>query len=275
MNRRHRTPPIAAIIVIAAIIGFLVPVYWLVNTAFKPFTEASAGYPPSLLPKTPTLDNFWIALVERGGLGSLLDSSIVAFGTLVLCLLLAIPAAYSVSRFRLWQGQLAVVILSFRFMPPVVVSVALYQISTRLGLQDTHLALILVDAAVSLPFMIWLLKGFFDELPREIEEAAAVDGASHLQILRSIVLPLSGPGLVSTALFTFVFTWNELLFALLLTDVDVRPFAKLVPGLTSGVNEPHWSALAAISLVIIVPIVLAAFYLQRFLVRGLTYGALK
>ena len=275
MTRSRRTHRLAMVIVITALVAFLVPIYWLVNTAFKPFSEASGGYPPSFLPNTPTLDNFAIALVERGGLGSLRDSAIVAVGTLLLCLLISVPAAYGVSRFRLQGGRLPMTILSFRFMPAVVVSIALYQASTATGLQDTHLALIIVNTLISLPFMIWLLKGFFDEIPREIEEAAFIDGASRLQSIRHVIVPLSTPGLISTGLFAFIFAWNELLFAIILTDVSVRPFAKLIPGLTSGVNEPHWSAMAAISIVVIVPIVVVAFYVQRFLVRGLTYGALK
>lgn len=265
----------SSIVVAIALVLVLVPLYWMVVTAFKPFMETSGGYPPSFLPKTFTLENFQIALVEKEGLKALLDSVIIAVGTLALCLLTGIPAAYGLSRYRLLGGRLPFTILSFRFMPAIVVSVALYQLATSTGLQDTHLMLILVNTLIGLPFLVWVMKGFFDEIPVEVEEAAAIDGASRHRMLWHIVVPLAAPGLITTSLFVFVFAWNELLFAVILTDVSVRPFPKLIPGMTAGVSEPHWGAIAAMSVIVTIPILLAAFYLQRYIVRGLTYGAVR
>lgn len=265
----------ATAVIIVALVIVLVPLYWMVVTAFKPFMETSGAYPPTLLPKTFTLENFSIALVEKEGLKSLGDSIIIAVGSLALSVLLGIPAAYGLSRYSLLGGRLPFTILSFRFMPPVVVSVAMYQLATTTGLQDTHVALILVNTLIGLPFLIWVMKGFFDDLPVEIEEAAAIDGASRHRMLWHIVVPLAAPGLITTGLFVFVFAWNELLFAVILTDVSVRPFPKTIPGMTAGVSEPHWGAIAAMSVIVTVPIVLAAFYLQRYIVRGLTYGSVR
>lgn len=262
-------------VIVVALVIVLVPLYWMVMTAFKPFLETSGGYPPTLLPKVFTLENFHIALIEKEGLKSLGDSVIIAVGTLLLCVILGIPAAYGMSRFDLLGGRLPFTVLSFRFMPPVVVSVALYQLATSSGFQDTHVALILVNTLIGLPFLIWFMKGFFDEIPVEIEEAAAIDGASRHNMLWHIVVPLAAPGLITTALFVFVFAWNELLFAVILTDVSVRPFPKTIPGMTAGVSEPHWGAIAAMSVIVTIPIVMAAFYLQRYIVRGLTYGAVR
>jgi multiple sugar transport system permease protein len=265
----------SSIVVAVALVLVLVPLYWMVVTAFRPFMETSGAYPPTLLPKTFTLENFHIALVEKEGAKALLDSVIISLGSLALCIAVGIPGAYSLSRYHLLGGRLPFTVLSFRFMPAIVVSVALYQVATTTGFQDTHLALILVNTLIGLPFLIWVMKGFFDEIPVEIEEAAAIDGASRHRMLWHIVVPLATPGLVTTSLFVFVFAWNELLFAVILTDVSVRPFPKLIPGMTAGVSEPHWGAIAAMSVIVTVPVLLAAFYLQRYIVRGLTYGAVR
>ncbi len=265
----------SSVVVGVALLLVLVPLYWMVVTAFKPFMETSGAYPPTLLPKTVTLENFEIALVEKEGLKALLDSVVIAVGSLVLCILVGVPGAYALSRYHLLGGRLPFTVLSFRFMPAIVVSVALYQLTTATGFQDTHIALILVNVLIGLPFLMWVMKGFFDEIPAEIEEAASIDGASRHRVLWHIVVPLASPGLITTSLFVFVFAWNELLFAVILTDVSVRPFPKLIPGMTAGVSEPHWGAIAAMSVIVTIPILLAAFYLQRYIVRGLTYGAVR
>jgi multiple sugar transport system permease protein len=205
----------------------------------------------------------------------MVDSAIVAVGTLVVCLALGIPGAYSISRFKTGGDNLSFLILSFRFMPPIAPVVAFYLVATRLHIFDTYLVLILVNSMANLPFVVWILKGFIDEIPYAIEEAAQVDGASWIKMMRDHILPLSAPGIVAVSLFCLIFTWNEFLFSTVLTASNVRTFAKAVPGMTIGVYEPHWGAVAAMGMMVVIPISLLAFYMQRYIVRGMTYGAIR
>ena len=268
------TKSFAYMVVFVVCFVVLAPVYWMAITAFKPWGEIIT-VPPTFFPREPTLFNFVLGFITKSGLKSILDSTIISVGTLIVCFLLGIPAAYSLSRFRLFKDRLPFIILSFRFMPPIVISFAVYLLSTYLAVIDTHFLLICMNTLINLPFVVWLMKGFFDEVPLEIEEAGLMEGASRLLILRKIVLPLAAPGLVTSGLFAFVFAWNELLFATVLTDVSVYPYAKMIPGLRQGVLEPHWGGMSAMSIVVMIPIFFAAFYLQRYMVRGITFGAVK
>ncbi len=261
-------------VLIVALSWVILPLYWLVNTAFKPIVESTA-YPPTFVPKTFTLDNFTYVLFEKGGLDALLDSLIVAGGTLSICLVLGVPAAYTLSRYKLANGTLPFTILSFKFMPPVVFSLAAFIFAIKLDLLDTHLILILMNSLINLPFIIWLMKGFIDDVPRELEEAAYLDGCSRFKTMLVIVLPNSINGIITCSIFAFIFAWNELLFSLMLTDRDVKTFSKFIPGLTFGHADPHWTGIAAMSLIVMLPIVLVSFYLNKYLVRGVTLGAVK
>jgi ABC-type glycerol-3-phosphate transport system permease component len=256
------------------LIWTLFPLYWLFITAFKPLDEFMA-YPPTFWPTTWTLDNFVEGLVRQQGAGSILDSLVIALGAFVVSMALGVPAAYSIARFKTGGTDLSFTILSVRFMPPIVPVVAFFLIATRLHVFDTYGLLILVNSMVIIPFVIWIMASFFEEIPYSIEEAAQVDGASWLRVVWDHVLPLAAPGLVAVSLFAFVFAWNELLFATILTGRTIQPFTKVVPGVNIGHIEPHWGAIAALGLIVIVPIIILAFFMQRYIVRGLTYGAIR
>lgn len=267
-------------VVIILLIFALFPIYWTLNTAFKPLGEFLT-YPPTFLPSKFTLENFDLALNQFGGKESLLDSSLVALGTFVVSMLVSIPAAYSLARYRTGGDFLAFNILSFRFMPPIVPVVALYLISTDFGkatgfkLFDTYYLLIAANAMPIIPFVVWIMKGFFEEIPVEIEEAAQIDGASWFQLIRMIVLPLAAPGIVSASLFAVVFAWNELLFAMVLTGANIETITEQIPGIRIASTDTHWGALAAMGIIMIIPITLLSFFLQKYIIRGLTYGAVK
>lgn len=252
----------------------LFPLYWLVITAFKPLDEFMA-YPPTFWPSRWTLDNFVEGLVRQQGAGAILDSLVIALGTFVLSMAVGVPAAYSIARFKTGGTDLSFAILSIRFMPPIVPVVAFFLISTKLGIFDTYGLLILVNSMVNIPFVVWIMAGFFEEIPYSIEEAAQVDGASWLRSFRDHVLPLAASGLVAVSLFCLIFAWNELLFATILTGRTIQPFTKVVPGVNIGHVEPHWGAIAALGLLVIIPIVILAFYMQKYIVRGMTYGAIR
>lgn len=268
------TDILACVIVIAVLLWTVLPLYWLVITAFKPLEEFMS-YPPTFWPSQWTLDNFVEGLVRQQGAPSIWDSAVIAVGTFVLSMAVGVPAAYSIARFKTGGPDLSFTILSMRFMPPIVPAVAFFLIAARLHILDTYLLLILVNSMANIPFVVWIMKGFFEEIPYSIEEAAQVDGASWLRLFWDHVLPLAAPGLVAVSLFCIIFAWNELLFATLLTGRNIQPFTKVVPGVNIGHVEPHWGAIAALGLVVIIPIVILAFYLQKYIVRGLTYGAIR
>ena len=264
----------ALVIVIVGAMWTILPLYWMVITAVKPHSEIMWTYPPTLFPRSFSLEGV-VEAWTHGGAQGIRDSAIVALGTLVISLVLGVPAAYSLARFRTGGDNLPFIILSFRFMPPIVPAIGFWFFARRLGLFDTHLMLILVNSMASIPFVVWIMKGFIEEIPYAIEEAAQIDGATWIRIARDHILPLAAPGLVAVSLFVVIFTWNEFLFATLLTGRYVQPFAKAVPGMTIGVYEPHWAAISVMGMMVVVPIVLLSFYLQKYVVRGMSYGAIR
>jgi multiple sugar transport system permease protein len=262
-------------VVIAVMLATLLPLYWMVITAFKPFIEIKSS-PPTFWPSVWTLENFTQALgPEYKGAPAIADSVIVTLGTFLLSMLVGVPAAYSIARYRTGGEQLSFFILSQRFMPPIVPVIAIYLIAGKIKLLDSYLLLILVNSLGIIPFVVWIMKGFFEEIPIEIEEAAQVDGASWFQLFWHQVLPLAAPGLVAVSLFCIIFTWNEYLYATILTGRDVQPFTRIIPGFSKDHNQPHWGAISAMGLLVIVPILVVAWHLQKYIVRGLTYGAVR
>lgn len=264
----------AYIIVILTLIWTIFPLYWMVITAFKPLEEFMA-YPPTFWPTQWTLDNFTEALVRQKGLPAIYDSAVIAIGTFLLSMGVGVPAGYSIARYKTGGDDLSFTILSMRFMPPIVPAVAFFLIAARLHILDTYTLLILVNSLANIPFVVWIMKGFFEEIPYQIEEAATVDGASWPRVMWDHVLPLAAPGLVASSLFCFIFAWNELLFATILTGRNLTPFTKIIPGINIGHIEPHWGGIAALGLLVIVPIIILSWYMQKYIVRGMSYGAIR
>jgi len=268
---------ITVAVLIIALIFFMFPVIWMFLTSFK--TEAEYfSYPPVFIPKDFSFRNYFNAMAfppdGRGGLQGLRDSLIIASATTVASVLIGSLAAYSLSRFKTGGDNFSFWILSTRMFPPVAAALPLFLIFKEIKLLDTHLALIIANTVFALPFVIWLLKGFFDELPLELEEAALIDGCSHWGAFTRVALPLVTPGLVATALFSFIFAWNEFMFALLLTRRTVRTLTIIVPSLVGG-HEILWGEIAALGTIAIIPGIVLSLLLQRYLIRGLTMGAVK
>jgi multiple sugar transport system permease protein len=273
MSKSNISRILAYVVVFAGGLWTLVPLYWMVVTAFKTRLEIWS-YPPYFWPPTFTMEGFIEAWTHGGAIG-FRHSAIVAVGTLVLSLLVGLPAAYSIARFKTGGDDLSFTVLSFRFMPPIAPAVGFWVFANKIQLFDTFWTLILVNSMASIPFVVWIMKGFIEEIPYAIEEAAQVDGAPWLKVIRDHVLPLAAPGLVAVALFVIVFTWNEFLFATILTGRFIQPFPKAVPGMTYGVHEPNWGAVSAMGMMVVVPILLLSFYMQKYIVRGMTYGAIR
>jgi len=255
---------------------FLFPVYWLVLTSLKPPSEQFT-MPPRWWSRNLTLEHYR-AIFQSPIAGLAANSAAVVLGSTAVSLVAGTMGAYALSRFRLRYNlnrRIAYWILSTRMFPPIVSVIPLFLILRRLDLLDTRFALVLAYAVFNLPFVVWMMKGFFDELPRELEEAARIDGASHFEAFRRIILPLVRPGLAATAIFCMIVSWNEFLFALILTQTDAA--MTLPVGIANQVTqyEIRWGAMSAAGVLATVPIFVFALAVQRHLVRGLSFGAVK
>jgi multiple sugar transport system permease protein len=268
-----------AIILTLVLVLFLLPVLWMFLTSFK--TQAQIfSTPPVLIPPQEqwNLDNYVGALSMSGSkvILGVRDSLIVSTTTALISVGIGALAAYSLARYRIGGEQFSFWILSTRMFPPIASALPLFLLFSRNPFKwnDTYQALIIANTIFNLPFAIWLLKGFIEDLPPELEESALIDGSSRFGAFWRVTLPLITPGLVTALLFTFVFTWNEFFFALLLTKRDVRPLTVMIASLAGG-HEILWAQIAASGVVAIIPGVLLVLFLQRYIVRGLTMGALK
>ncbi len=260
----------AAVLVVAA---WLFPVYWIVLTSFKPASEINNPTPTFLA--TPTLDNYRDLFGQFDFAHVLTNSIAISCISCAFVIVLGVLAAYALARMEVPGAKhIALWILSLRFIPAIAVGIPFYLEWQKFNLLDSWTGLVLVYVAFNLPFAIWLLRGFLAEVPIELEEAALLDGLSRLQIIRRIVVPVALPGLASTAIFTFVFMWNEYLMALLLTSVD----AVTVPVSITKFIMPYsilWGDLSAAVVIQLIPMLVVVFLLQRHIVRGMTLGAVK
>jgi multiple sugar transport system permease protein len=252
------------------------PFYIVITTALKNDREIFA-WPPVWLFHA-TLANFYDALFVFGGQGAgtfILNSIITTGASTVLSLVLGSMAAYGLARFRFrGRRQLAFWILSTRFAPPIAFVVPMYLMVLQLNLLDTHIALILIYTSMNLSLVIWLLRGFFAEIPIEIEEAALVDGYTRIQIFWRIAVPLVQPGIITAGVLVSIFSWNEFLFASVLTQTNAQTLPVYLSGFSNAMGMA-WGQYMAVGVIALLPISAVAFILQRYLVRGLTFGAVR
>lgn len=255
------------------ILVWLFPVYWIVLTSFKPIVEINSAIPSFAF--TPTLENYRDLFTQFEFSKILLNSIVVTVITCFIVIVFGVMAAYALARMKVpGEKHISLWILSLRFLPPIAVAIPFYLQWQNLHLLDTYPGLILVYVAFNLPFAIWLLRGFLADVPIELEEAALLDGLTRMQILCRIVVPVILPGLASTSIFIFVFTWNEYLMALMLTSMQ----SVTVPVMISKFVMPYtilWGDLSAAVVIQLVPMLVVVFLLQRHIVRGMTLGAVK
>jgi multiple sugar transport system permease protein len=269
---------IAYLVLIALGIIGIAPFVYLSILSAKRRIEILAQVPPDLHFEWATIVSTYREVMYSQGMLSFTINSVIVVGlATLLAVLLGTPAAYAFSRLRFRGNEnLASTILSMRFMPPLAVAIPLYLMIRAIGLQDSYLGLILPYAAFSLPLVVWILIGFFDEIPREIDDAAFVDGCSHLVVLWRVMVPLVRPGIVTAALFGAIFIWNEFLVALYV--IDSREFETISLGaatLVSAQRPIDWNIAAAVGVVTVIPILIFSLLVQRYIVRGLTAGAVK
>ncbi len=296
---------IAGGLVILYALVTLLPLLWIIATGFKSSTDAIA-YPPKIAFQ-PTLEGYvnlftaqtrqteeylaanppqtWyeeivhdkgmvIAGPSRFG-ERFLNSVVIGFGSTFLSVFLGTLAAYAFSRYRIpLKDDLLFFILSTRMMPPIAVAIPIFLMFRTLGLSDTHLGMILLYTAVNLSLSVWLLKGFIDEIPREYEEAALIDGYTRLQAFRKVVLPQAATGLAATAIFCLIFAWNEYAFAVLLTSGTAQTAPPFIPTII-GVAGQDWPAVAAGATLFLLPVMIFTILLRRHLLRGITFGAVR
>lgn len=261
--------PVALILVFA-----LVPWLWMMLCSLRPEADLTRT-PLRLLPDTLTLANHIELLARTSFLQNLRDSLIVASGAVALGLLLSLPAAYAFSRFRFpGRNVLRVQFLAINMFPVVLLILPLFVLFRQFGLLDTYFALIAGHATFTLPFAIWLMTSYVDGIPPDLDEAAAVDGATQLQIMWRVILPLTLPGLVAVGIYLFIASWNEYLFALMLAGRNVRTVTVALQSFI-GENQIQWGLLMAGGTLVAMPATILFLLTQRRLVGGLTGGAVK
>jgi len=296
---------LAGLLVAGYAIITILPLIWIISTSFKSPSDAIA-YPPEIL-FTPTLEGYvnlfttqtrrsaealaanppqtWydqiahnrgMAIVGPSRFGErFMNSVIIGFGSTFLSVFLGTLAAYAFSRYRIpLKDDLLFFILSTRMMPPIAVAIPIFLMFRHLGLSDTHAGMILLYTAVNLSLSVWLLKGFIDEIPREYEEAALIDGYTRFQAFRKVVLPQAATGIASTAIFCLIFAWNEYAFAVLLTSGNAQTAPPFIPTIL-GVGGRDWPAVAAGATIFLVPVMVFTILLRKHLLRGITFGAVR
>ncbi len=276
-----RAAPCSRSLLLAVLaVTMLFPVLWMLETSIKENRDVYA-IPAQFFGFDITFQHYRDVFVGRdGGRSDLsvafINSVVVGGASTVLATLLGVPAAWAYSRFTLKakKDQLFF-ILSTRFMPPVVVVIPIFLMYRELGLIDTRLGLILIYAAFNVPFTIWMMKGFVDEVPAEYEEAAMLDGYTRLQAFWKFTLPLLVPGIAATAVFALIFSWNEFVFAIFLTSSqEVRTAPPAIAGLIGGTTV-DWGLVAASAVVFALPVLVFAYLVRKHLVAGVTLGAVR
>lgn len=256
------------------VVLYAAPFVYLLLTSFKTPLDALA-VPPKVFPDEWTIVNYQKALGREAVVDSFINSISAATISTVLSLVLAVPAAYGVTRFGTVSGRVFVMAaLVTRMIPPVAIGVPMVGMMRFLGLTDTPTAVAIAHTTISLPLSIWLMASFFEAVPDELSEAAEVDGCSRLQAMMRVVLPVVSGGLAVTAIFAFLASWNEFLFALLLTSVRAQTTPVVIANF-QGQFGLDWGGMTALAAVYSIPVILLTLFLQRHIVAGLTLGAVK
>ena len=251
---------------------FLFPVYWLFIISFKTPDEIF-HFPPVWYPKSLQLSNYYV-LFKDGDALTVWNSLVLAGVSTAIAMVLGTLAAYSLVRFKTGGENLAMWIISQRMMPPIAIVFPVFLLYVYLHWVDTYVGLILLYTAFSLPYVIWMMRGYIEDIPIELEESAFVDGLTRWQTLWKVVFPMARSGLFATAVFTFIFAWNEFLFALVLTKTEVVTYTVQVTHYFGG-QANFWAKIAAMSVLGTIPVFFTVAAMQRYLVRGISMGAVK
>lgn len=248
------------------------PLFWMLLVSFKTGTQT---LDPSIWFFKPTLDNYKEAFQYRNVTSYLSNSFIVVFFTTLISIIIGGLAAYGFARFEFKKREnLAFWVLSLRMLPPMATVIPFFVMAQMLKILDTHLVLIICYMLFNIPFTIWMMRGFFEEIPLAIEEAALVDGCSRFQVFVKILLPLAVPGLIATAIFCIIQSWNEFAFALFLTSSDANTLPTTVT-LFLSITGVVWGEMSSVGIITIIPVLIFAMIVQKYMIRGLTFGGVK
>ncbi|MER8625033.1 carbohydrate ABC transporter permease [Mesorhizobium sp. M1143] len=270
-NRAWRS--FAWAVLLVAVVVALTPYVWMVLASFKNRVDLLSSVPKWIF--SPTLANYPAVFIDKEYWPLAINSVLISVSSTILCIVIGAPAAYGFARSDFpGREDLFFFFLTTRMAPPISIAVPLFLFFTSLGLIDTIYAVVIAHTSFNLSLVVWMMRGFFAEIPREIDEAAMMDGRSRLGAFFFVVAPLAAPGSGGTAVLCFILSWNEFLYAFILVAFDGRPLTVGIPGLVT----PHgtlWGQVAAVAIVATLPIVLFTFLVQKQLVRGLTFGAVK
>lgn len=282
-------PVVRHVVLIAWAVVTLFPIFWMVSTAFKSPTEWAAS-PPVWIPSEPTLLSFRALFAPDtlpqafqeaifgntlSALPSIVDSLVISIGASIGALIVGSLAAYSIARFGTGGRMLGFNVLTVRMLPAIVVLIPLLIFFSQLQLLDTYRAVILVELGIVVPFVVWLMRSFFEDIPRSLEEAAVLDGSTRSGAFVRVALPLAGGGFAVTALFIFILVWTEFLVGLTLTLNEIVPMPVQLAKYQSATGGQLYGIQSALALVAIIPPTIFGLMIQKYLVTGLTFGAVK
>ncbi len=251
---------------------FVFPIYWLGAISFKTAEEIFA-YPPVWIPANFNFHNYFV-LFRDGEAWSIWNSFVTASISTLFAMFFGTIAAYSLVRYKTGGNHLGIWIISQRMIPPICVVFPVFLLFVAWDIVDTYTGLIVLYTAFNLPYVIWMMRGYIQEIPLELEQSALVDGLTRWAVLWKVVMPMAKSGLFATAVFTFIFAWNDFLFALILSRSDVVTFPVKVTGYF-GAQSSLWSKVGALSMLGVLPMIFVVGTMQRFIVRGISMGAVK
>ncbi len=263
----------ATVLVLLSGVFVLLPIFWVFLTAFKSEIDV---YELSVVFR-PTLKNFGeIFTNSQFGLGGALVSSlIVSFSTIAIAIPISTMGAYSFVRFRMIGGRAAFFsVLATQFVPAVVIIIPFFLLARDFGMLDRHLTLVVINLAIVTPFAVWMIMGFIEGIPLDTEESAMVDGASRWRVIKDIVIPMAAPGIITAAIFAFILSWNEFLFALMISQQDLRTW-PITLALFSDEQGVRWEYLSAAGVIAMAPMFILALLIQKHFVKGMTMGAVR
>jgi multiple sugar transport system permease protein len=257
-----------------ALFFFLGPFFWIVTTSLKG-NEDFFAYPPVWIPSPPSLRHYAGLFTRSSGARYFTNSMVISTLSMLSALAVSLPTAYSIARWRFGGGFLSTLLLVLRMLPAIALIIPIYIMYKMFGLTNSYLGLVVIYTVVYIPFAVWLLVGFIRDFPIEIEDAAMIDGCSRLRAVVQVMVPIIAPGMAVVALFAFIATWNEFLFAIVLTGIETKTMMVLVTSFTTGGTDAFYGEASASVVLGVLPAFAIAFILQRYLVKGLALGGTK